>query len=57
MGRGVPVVHTASGAVATPSAQQVRRPLNADSVQRWRHYEAHLAPARAWLEQAGIACD
>jgi hypothetical protein len=20
-------------------------------------YEAHLAPARAWLEQAGIACD
>lgn len=49
--------HTASGAVATPSAQQVRRPLNADSVQRWRHYEAHLGPARAWLEQAGIACD
>ena len=49
--------HTASGAVATPSAQQVRRPLNADSVQRWRRYEAHLAPARAWLEQAGIACD
>jgi hypothetical protein len=35
----------------------VRRPLNADSVQRWRHYEAHLGPARAWLEQAGIACD
>jgi hypothetical protein len=30
--------------VATPSYNQVRRPIYNQSVQRWRHYEAHLGP-------------
>jgi tetratricopeptide (TPR) repeat protein len=32
------------GAVATASAAQVRRPIYATSVQRWRRHEAALAP-------------
>jgi hypothetical protein len=44
-----------SGAVATPSAMQVRRPVSADSVGRWRLYEAHLAEARAFLRKRGLA--
>ncbi len=42
-------------AVATPSAAQVRRPLNAEAVGRWRAHEAALAPARNLLAEAGIA--
>lgn len=30
--------------VATASAEQVRRPVYASSVGRWKHYEKHLAP-------------
>lgn len=44
-----------SGAVATPSAMEVRRPVSADSVGRWRLYEAHLAEARAFLRERGLA--
>ncbi|WP_428332934.1 tetratricopeptide repeat-containing sulfotransferase family protein [Novosphingobium sp.] len=47
--------HTARGAVATPSAQQVRRPINRDSVDRWKGYAEHLAPAMAYLRAQGIA--
>ena len=46
--------HENSAAVATPSAAQVRRPINADAVGRWRSYADALAPARAWLEARGI---
>ena len=42
-------------AVATPSAAQVRRPLNADAVGRWRAHADALAPAHRLLEEAGIA--
>ena len=42
-------------AVATASAVQVRRPLYASSVGRWRRYEAHLGPALKVLEDAGRA--
>jgi hypothetical protein len=41
-------------AVATPSAAQVRRPLNADAVGRWRNHEEALQPVKAWLEEQGI---
>ncbi len=46
--------HTRSGAVATPSAQQVRRPLNRDSVGRWQGYAAPLAPITRFLHQSGL---
>ena len=34
--------HRNSRAVATPSAEQVRRPINRDGVDYWRHYEPWL---------------
>jgi tetratricopeptide (TPR) repeat protein len=46
--------HENSAAVATPSAAQVRRPINADAVERWRSHEEALEPARAWLEAQNI---
>jgi hypothetical protein len=41
-------------AVATASAVQVREPIYTRAVERWRHYEKHLAPLRELLEQSGI---
>jgi tetratricopeptide (TPR) repeat protein len=49
--------HENIAAVATPSAAQVRRPLNADSVGKWRAHEEALAPALAWLKARGIKVD
>ncbi len=49
--------HENSAGVATPSAAQVRRPLYASAVGRWREYCALLDPARRVLEQAGIAVE
>jgi hypothetical protein len=46
--------HENSAAVATPSAAQVRRPLNADAVGRWRAHAEALQAARDWLEAHGI---
>lgn len=46
--------HENAAAVATPSAAQVRRPLNTDAVGRWRLYEEPLRPVAAWLEAQGI---
>ena len=46
--------HENSAAVATPSAAQVRRPLNADAVARWKRHETHLAPVRDWLADQSI---
>jgi hypothetical protein len=46
--------HENSAAVATPSAAQVRRPLNAAAVGKWRAHEEALQPVRAWLEAQGI---
>jgi tetratricopeptide (TPR) repeat protein len=40
--------------VMTASSVQVRQPLYDSSLQRWKHYEAGLAPVRARLEAAGI---
>ena len=41
--------HQTPRLVATASRDQVRRPLYASSVGRWRHYEKHLAPLKAAL--------
>lgn len=49
--------HENKAAVATPSAAQVRRPINADAVARWRRHEAALAPVADWFREQGIAID
>ena len=36
--------HKSSRPTLTASVEQVRRPIYKSSVQRWRHYEKHLAP-------------
>jgi hypothetical protein len=41
--------------VSTPSARQVRSPMNASAVGRWATYGALLDPARRVLEQNGVA--
>jgi hypothetical protein len=46
--------HENKAAVATPSAGQVRRPINADAVARWKAHEDALAPVQRWLEEQGI---
>lgn len=46
--------HKNSSAVATPSAAQVRRPINADAIGKWRSHEAALEPVRAWLATQGV---
>lgn len=40
--------------VATASTVQVREPLNRRSLQRWKNYEAELAPLRALLRDGGV---
>jgi hypothetical protein len=47
--------HENNAAVATPSAAQVRRPLNSDAVGKWRAYEDRLRPVADWFEAQGIA--
>jgi tetratricopeptide (TPR) repeat protein len=47
--------HENSAAVATPSAAQVRRPMNADAVARWKAHADALEPVRTWFEAQGIA--
>lgn len=46
--------HENSAAVATPSAAQVRRPLNADGVGKWRSHSEALHEVASWLEAQGI---
>jgi tetratricopeptide (TPR) repeat protein len=41
-------------ASTTASALQVRQPVYASSVGKWRHFERQLAPLRRRLEDAGI---
>jgi len=40
--------HTARG-VNTPSAEQVRRPIYRDGIDRWQHYSKWLGPLRDGL--------
>ena len=44
--------HRNKRAVQTPSAEQVRRPINRDGVDYWKHYEPWLAPLRDSLGKA-----
>ena len=44
--------HQNRRAVRTASRLQVRRPIYSSSVQRWKHYEAHLLPLFAALGEA-----
>jgi len=46
--------HENAAAVATPSAAQVRRPLNADGIGKWRAHAEAMAPVGDWLERTGI---
>ena len=43
--------HLQTRRVRTASADQVRQPLNARGIGRWRRFEKHLAPMLAELEQ------
>jgi hypothetical protein len=43
-------------ASTTASALQVRQPVYASSVSKWRHYAGQLEPLRVQLENAGIDC-
>jgi hypothetical protein len=46
--------HENAAPVATASSVQVRQPLYATSVGRWRRYGAGLTPMRQILEAAGL---
>jgi predicted Zn-dependent protease len=39
-------------AIATPSAEQVRRPIFRDAVNHWRHFEPWLGPLKEGLKKA-----
>ncbi len=45
--------HESRRVVGTPSMDQVRRPIYASSVGRWKNYESHLAPLKAALAGQG----
>lgn len=49
--------HENAAAVATPSAQQVREPINARAVGRWRSYEEHLGEVMEFFTANGIPLD
>jgi len=46
--------HTNSAPVSTPSAAQVRRPIYADSVARWKQHAEILEPVRRFFVAQGI---
>ncbi|MBT0667578.1 sulfotransferase [Novosphingobium profundi] len=49
--------HENRASVATPSAAQVRRKLNADAVGRWKTHAEGLAEVAAYFRAEGIAID
>lgn len=51
---GVTKIETNQAPVATASAIQVREPLNARGVGRWRRYERFVGPALSVLAEAEI---
>ena len=44
--------HKTDRAIRTPSAEQVRKPINREGVDYWRHYEAWLDPLKESLGPA-----
>tara|TARA_B100001540_G_C15804657_1_gene641473 strand:+ start:1390 stop:2976 length:1587 start_codon:yes stop_codon:yes gene_type:complete len=49
--------HRSRQASTTASASQVREPVYATSIGRWRDYREELQPLIEVLDRAGIACD
>lgn len=49
--------HANAAPVSTPSAAQVRQPIYAHSVARWKQHIEVLEPVRRYFEEAGIALD
>lgn len=49
--------HANAAPVSTPSAAQVRQPIYANSVARWKRHADVLEPVRRYFEEAGIALD
>jgi tetratricopeptide (TPR) repeat protein len=49
--------HENSAAITTPSAAQVRQPIYASSMGRWKKYGALLDPLRGALEAEGISVE
>ena len=41
--------------IRTPSAEQVRRPINRDGLEHWRRYEPHLGPLKDALGECAEA--
>ena len=50
----MPAISREQRAVATASREQVRRPLYASSVGRWKNYRGHLADLIGELEPQGV---
>ncbi len=49
--------HENTAAVATPSAAQVRRKLNADGIGRWKRHEDGMAEVAAFFRAQGISIE
>jgi tetratricopeptide (TPR) repeat protein len=49
--------HQNPRAIYTPSAQQVRQPINRDGLERWRSYEPWLEPLMREVGDAACAAD
>ncbi|MGC4251442.1 MAG: sulfotransferase [Sphingobium sp.] len=49
--------HANAAPVSTPSAAQVRRPIYADSVGRWKRHAEILEPVRRFFADAGVAIE
>lgn len=49
--------HRNTAAVATPSAQQVRQPINTRAIGRWRAHEQHLGEVMEFFTANGIPLD
>jgi tetratricopeptide (TPR) repeat protein len=43
--------HKTERSVRTASSEQVRRPINREGIDQWRHYESWLGPLKAALER------
>jgi len=49
--------HTNSAPVSTPSAAQVRQPIHAGSIARWKRHPEVMEPVRQFFAASGIAID
>jgi tetratricopeptide (TPR) repeat protein len=46
--------HTTERRIHTASSEQVRRPLNREGLDQWRHFEPWLGPLKALLAQGSV---